>query len=73
MLSDNYTKGYLVRRFKVNSSYSFTNFSKLTSLSRVRLVDGEGIDGVTNSFAAAIWWIDFLMEAALYGIYDVTI
>ena len=34
-------------------------------------MEGNGIDGVTNSFAAAIWFIDFFFECALFGFYDV--
>ncbi len=73
LLSDNYTKGYFTRRLRVNSTFTYTNFSELAALERVRLVPNEGIDGVTNTFAAAVWWIDFLMEAALHGFYDVSI
>lgn len=73
LLSDNYTKGYFSRRLRVNSTFTYTNFSQLAALERVRLVPGQGIDGVTNTFAAAVWWIDFLMQAALHGFFDVSI
>lgn len=39
----------------------------------MRLVQSNGIDGVTNTFAAAIWWIDFIMESTLYTLSDVSI
>lgn len=73
LLSDNYTKGYLKRRFRVNSTFYYSTFTTPVAFQRVRLVNGSGIDGVTNTFAAAVWWIDFAMEAALYGLIDVSI
>ena len=60
LLDDNYTKGYLKRRMTVDSSTYFAKFDTYpVSLSDVRLVDGEGVDGVTNTMAAALWMIDF--------------
>ena len=40
-------------------------------ISSIKFVEGDGIDGVTNSFAAAIWVVDFTMEAALFQFYDI--
>jgi hypothetical protein len=40
LLDDNYTHGYLKRRLRVNSTFSYTNFSRPASLQRVRLVLG---------------------------------
>ena len=73
MLDDNYTRGYLERRAKITPLISYSSFNFGASLQRVRLVNGEGIDGITNSFAAAIWWIDFLMESVFYEFFDVSI
>lgn len=42
-------------------------------MSRVRLVPGNGTDGITNTFAAAVWWIDFIMESLAYSLSDVSI
>lgn len=36
-------------------------------------MNGSGIDGVTNSFAAGLWWIEFIMEAAIIGLYEISI
>ncbi len=39
---------------------SYTNFSQATmAISDIKFVEGNGIDKVTNSFAAALWAIDF--------------
>ena len=40
------------------------------SISSLKIVEGDGIDGVTNTFAAALWYIDFMMEVSLFGFYD---
>ena len=34
-------------------------------------MEGDGIDGITNTFAAAIWWVDFVMTITTYQVYDV--
>lgn len=33
----------------------------------IRLVDGNGVDGVTNTFAAAIWALDIAISLASIG------
>lgn len=33
----------------------------------MKITNGPGIDGVTNTFAAAIWAIDFALEFAMFG------
>ena len=33
--------------------------------------DGDGIDGVTNTFAAAIWFVDFAISAMELNLWDI--
>jgi len=74
LLSDNYTKGYIKRRATVNSSFAYTNFvGYKVAFSQVKIVGEKGIDGITNTFAAALWWLDFVCESTLYQMYDVSI
>jgi hypothetical protein len=35
------------------------------SISKLQLVEGDGIDGVTNTFAATVWLVDFIIEALI--------
>ena len=69
LLSSNYTKNYLLRRLIINgtdyTSKVFSNFFLITDL---RLIPGDqGIDGLTNSFAAGLWAIEMSMEFAILG------
>jgi hypothetical protein len=32
-----------------------------------KITDGVGVDGVTNTFAAALWAIDSAIEFAMFG------
>jgi hypothetical protein len=70
LLSDQYTKLYLANRFVVNSTFSWTSFGSYPlAINDIRLTSEKGVDGVTNSFAAALWAIDFIFEFALYQPY----
>ena len=72
LLSENYTKGYLDRRTTVNDQLKYSSFeNNLVSISNIKLVEGDGVDDLTNSFAAAIWCTDFIMESLSYSLYDV--
>jgi hypothetical protein len=52
---------FLRNRFVVNSTFSWTFFNVYpTGFSDIKLTDGMGINGVTNSMAAALWAIDFV-------------
>lgn len=58
---------------KVNETYSYTTFKYDSArLSKISMIEGNGIDGVTNTFAAAIWLVDFLMEATMYYFWDIS-
>jgi len=35
----------------------------------IKLTTGNGVDGVTNTFAAALWAIDIIMEFAMMNGY----
>ncbi len=72
LLSDNSTKYYLTQRFALNSSYSYTNFLSLPlGISDLMITTGPGIDGVTNTFAAALWAVDFFIEGMMYNLWDI--
>jgi hypothetical protein len=61
LLSDTYSKDYLISKFSANSSNTFSSFPDVTKsigISNIKLIEGNGIDGITNSFAAALWLID---------------
>lgn len=37
-------------------------------INEIKMIEGVGIDGVTNSFAAALWALDIAMEmTVMYG------
>lgn len=40
-------------------------FSYLVGINDIRLTNDSGIDGITNSFAAALWAVDISMELAI--------
>lgn len=61
-MSDNATKYYLQQRFTVNQTYSYSDFSKLwLGINDIKLTTGNGVDGLTNTFAAAIWAVDIAL------------
>ena len=63
ILSDNATKYYLRERFRVNDTYAYSDFSKLwLGINDIKLTTGMGVDGVTNTFAAALWALDIILE-----------
>lgn len=70
LMSSNYTLGALQRRF-TTSTGSYDYFTGFTSLSNIKFTEGHGKDEVTNTMAAAIWWIDFTMETIMYNFYDI--
>ncbi len=62
ILSDNATKYYLRERFRVNDTYAYSDFSKLSlGINDIKLTTGFGVDGVTNTFAAALWALDIIL------------
>jgi hypothetical protein len=69
LLSETYTSEFIKNRFIVNgTSFTSTLSYYMTSMSDVRLVEAyEGVNGLTNSFAAAIWAIEFTMEWIIKG------
>jgi hypothetical protein len=65
-MDDTYTRGYISNRKKTSDSTSLTEDDMMYqafAFSKVQLIEGDGIDGVTNTFAAAIWFIDFVAES----------
>ena len=66
LMDDTYTRGYISNRKKTSDSTSLTEDEMMFqafALSKVQLIEGDGIDGVTNTFAAAVWFIDFVVES----------
>lgn len=65
-MDDTYTRGYISNRKKTSDSTSLTEDDmkyQAFAFSKVQLIEGEGVDGVTNTFAAAVWFIDFVLES----------
>jgi hypothetical protein len=61
ILSDNATKYYLKDRFTVNETLSYSTFGRdYMAISDIKLTEGNGVDGLTNTFAAAIWVVDMV-------------
>ncbi len=53
-------------RFKINDTYAYSDFSKTkVGINDIRITTGEGVDGVTNTFAAAVWALDIILEFML--------
>jgi hypothetical protein len=49
-------------RFTINDTYAYTDFSKLwLGINDIKLTTGEGVDGVTNTFASALWAVDIIL------------
>jgi hypothetical protein len=72
ILSDNATKYYLEKRFTVNESYAYNDFSYLwLGINDIKLTTGDGVDGLTNTFAAALWAIDITMEFILMNGWEI--
>jgi hypothetical protein len=69
LLSEKYTKSYLEKRFTVNGTAYYNQFNwDYVAINDIRLVeDPKGIDGLTNSFAAALWAIEMIMEFSIMG------
>ncbi len=62
ILSDNASKYYLSNRFMVNSSYGYSDFSRMfLGINDIKLTTGDGVDGLTNTFAAALWALDITL------------
>jgi hypothetical protein len=63
LLSDNYTSQFFKRRMTVEGTSYIKDFNLyLGGFSDVRLVDDPmGVPGLTDSFAAAIWAVEFIM------------
>jgi hypothetical protein len=56
----------LRNRFKINDTYAYSDFSKTKlGINDLKITTGEGVDGVTNTFAAAIWALDIILEFML--------
>ena len=64
LLSENYTTQYIQRRFTRGGRNYISNFmSNDVFFQDLRLVDNYvGVDGLTNSFAAAIWAVEITIE-----------
>lgn len=71
LLSEDYTTAFWIRRFTINGTNYIGDFNDYVgSINDFRMVeDPAGVDGLTNSFAAAIWAIEASMEFFFIGGY----
>jgi hypothetical protein len=66
LLSENYTRKYLINRFTRSGNYVFVRGG--VGINDIRMVAAdEGVDGITNSFAAGLWAIEMAMEFSILG------
>ena len=67
-MSEYYSEQYLRRRL-VDGSGDLIDMvnTYYVGINDIRLVSGEGVDGVTNTFAAAIWALDTAISFASLG------
>ena len=62
LMNDTYVDGYIKKRLtQPNGTYNDPS-AYTYAFSDIRLTDTVGINGVTNSFAAAIWALDFSLK-----------
>lgn len=62
----------MLDRFRVNDTYAYNDFSNLwLGINDIRLTTGDGVDGVTNTFAAALWALDIVMEFILLNGWEI--
>jgi len=67
LLNDTYSKGFLTSNF-VNPNGSAINLTKYpVGINEIRITNDSGINGITNSFAAALWAIDISAEFISMG------
>lgn len=56
----------------MNESYAYNDFSSLwLGINDIRLTTGDGVDGLTNTFAAALWAIDIAFEFILMNGWEI--
>jgi hypothetical protein len=61
-MNDTYVDAYIKKRLtQPNGTYNDPRNYKY-GFNDIRLTDTVGIDGVTNSFAAALWALDFSLN-----------
>lgn len=65
LLSETYSKIFLKNLFVDQNGNPINAFRYLVAINEIRMTNNSGIDGVTNSFAAALWAIDISMELAI--------
>jgi hypothetical protein len=67
LMSDHYSIGYLQRRLvnELGEVISIKDF--YVGISEIKQISGSGIDGVTNTFASALWALDIAIEYAAMG------
>lgn len=56
----------------MNETFAYSKFTaERIVISNIKLTEGKGIDGVTNTFAAGIWVIEMMLEYAQMGGYEI--
>ena len=67
LMSDNYVDAYITKRLtQPNGTYNDPKKYKI-ALSDIKLTGTAGVNGVTNSFAAALWALDFSLKYMSIG------
>lgn len=66
LLNEANYRNYILQRFTYNGQVLNPAGGTLI-ISELKITNGLGIDGVTNSFASALWAIDFALEFAMFG------
>lgn len=67
-MSEHYSEQYLRRRLVDGLGDPIDMVSTYyIGINDIRLVSGDGVDGVTNTFAAAIWALDTAVTMAAMG------
>ena len=64
LLSDTYVDQYITNRVTGLDGTYYDPWDYYIAFNDVRLTNSIGVDGVTNSFAAALWTLDFALTSA---------
>jgi hypothetical protein len=71
LLSETHSSVYLKQRLVDNTNTTIDMASYSVAINDIRLTNDSGVDGVTNSFAAALWALDIGMAFASMSGYSI--
>lgn len=72
LLSETYSSVYLKKRLVDETNTTIDMASYAVAINDIRLTNDSGVDGVTNSFAAALWALDIGMAFASMSGYSIS-